>query len=461
MESCDITKTVESQRRFFEQGGTRDVSARIRQLNLLKDLVKTNEQAIFEAIGLDLGKSPLEAYVGEVAVLTTEIDYTVKRLPSWVRPDKVKTPFFHFPATSYIYPEPLGVVLIIGPWNYPFQLALTPLIGAIAAGNCSIIKPSELAPNTSGLIARLVGENFDPRVAAVIEGGVETSQELLSQRFDHIFFTGGTSVGRIIARAAAERLIPYTLELGGKSPCFVDRNVDLECAARRITWGKFFNAGQSCTAPDYLLIDTAVKTRFLELAKGYVKKFYGDDPRQSPDFARIVNTNHFDRLAELLAEGDVVLGGATDRDDKYIAPTIIDSVSPNHKIMQSEIFGPILPVIEYDDLRKAIGIVNSMPKPLALYIFSLNREFQGRILAETSSGGVTVNDVFMHGTTQTLPFGGVGDSGIGRYHGKASFDTFSNMKAVIRKGFRFDLDVRYPPYEGKLSRFRKLVKYLG
>jgi acyl-CoA reductase-like NAD-dependent aldehyde dehydrogenase len=461
MDSSDITKTVESQRRFFEQGGTRDVSARIRQLNLLKDLVKTNEQAIFEAIGLDLGKSPLEAYVGEVAVLTTEIDYTVKRLPSWVRPDKVKTPFFHFPATSYIYPEPLGVVLIIGPWNYPFQLALTPLIGAIAAGNCSIIKPSELAPNTSGLIARLVGENFDPRVAAVIDGGVETSQELLSQRFDHIFFTGGTSVGRIIARAAAERLIPYTLELGGKSPCFVDRNVDLECAARRITWGKFFNAGQSCTAPDYLLIDTAVKTRFLELAKGYVKKFYGDDPRQSPDFARIVNTNHFDRLAELLAEGDVVLGGATDRDDKYIAPTIIDSVSPNHKIMQSEIFGPILPVIEYDDLRKAIGIVNSMPKPLALYIFSLNREFQGRILAETSSGGVTVNDVFMHGTTQTLPFGGVGDSGIGRYHGKASFDTFSNMKAVIRKGFRFDLDVRYPPYEGKLSRFRKLVKYLG
>ncbi len=461
MESSDITRTVENQRRFFEQGGTRDVSTRIRHLNLLKDLVEANEKAIFEAIGLDLGKSPLEAYVGEVAVLTTEIDYAVKRLPSWVRPDKVKTPFFHFPATSYIYPEPLGVVLIIGPWNYPFQLALTPLIGAIAAGNCSIIKPSELAPNTSRLIARLIGENFDPRVAAVIEGGVETSQELLSQRFDHIFFTGGTSVGRVIARAAAERLIPYTLELGGKSPCFVDRDVDLDCAARRITWGKFFNAGQTCTAPDYLLIDAAVKTRFLELARGYVKEFYGDDPKQSPDFARIVNTNHFDRLVELLAEGDVVLGGDTDRDDKYIAPTIIDNISPHHKIMQSEIFGPILPVIEYDDLRKAIGIVNKMPKPLALYIFSLSREFQDRILAETSSGGVTVNDVFMHGTTQTLPFGGVGDSGIGRYHGKASFDTFSNMKAVIRKGFRFDLDVRYPPYEGKLPRFRKLVKYLG
>jgi acyl-CoA reductase-like NAD-dependent aldehyde dehydrogenase len=450
-----VKDIIRQQREFFATGKTKDVEWRIEQLKRLKQAIVDDQEAIVNAVKADLGRPDFEAYFEIVAI--SEINYALKHLKSWVKPKKVATSIDQFPASAKIYPEPLGVVLIISPWNYPFQLMISPLTGAIAAGNCAVLKPSEVAANTSRVIADIIQKTFDPAYIAVVEGGVETSQQLLEEKFDHIFFTGGTAIGKIVMQAAAKHLTPVTLELGGKSPCIVDSDVDLKYAAKRITWGKYLNAGQTCIAPDYLLVDRRIKSELLTELQKCVGEFYGDDPAQSPDYARLISRRHFERLEPLLKDGEIVIGGQTKPEEKYIAPTVMDQVSWESPVMQEEIFGPILPVLEYTDLKDAIAQINARPKPLALYIFSKDKQKQEQVLQETSSGGVCINDTVMQVGVSTLPFGGVGDSGIGSYHGKASFDTFSHYKSVLKKGFRFDPNWRYPPYKDKLSLLKRII----
>lgn len=452
-----IRAIIQRQRDWFGTGQTKPVEFRLEQLHKLRQAIGKYQPALLEALKADLNKPPFEAFAFEVSA-TQELTYAIKHLRSWVKPQKVPVSIEQRPAKAQIYPEPLGVVLIISPWNYPFGLVLSPLVGAIAAGNCAVIKPSELAPQTSRVMAELIQDTFDPAYITVVEGGVEVSQALLEEKFDHIFFTGGTAIGKIVMAAAAKHLTPVTLELGGKSPCIVDREIHLEHAARRIAWGKFVNAGQTCVAPDYLLVDRTIKPALVEAIKAKIQEFYGDDPAQSPDFGRIINPKQFARLAELLHSGNIVTGGQTDPKSLYIAPTLLEGVSPEDPVMQEEIFGPILPILEYDDLNEAISLINAKPKPLALYIFSKNRQIQERILQATSSGGVCINDTIMQVGVSTLPFGGVGESGIGSYHGKASFDTFSHYKSVLVKPFWLDLKWRYAPYEGKLDFLKRILK---
>lgn len=456
-ELSNAADIIQKQRKFFQTGKTQDVVFRIAQLNTLKQAVLENELAIIQALKADLHKPELEAVTSETLFIIGEIDYTLKHIKNWTKPAKVPVNLEVFPASARIYPEPLGVVLIIGAWNYPFDLVLSPLIGAIAAGNCAILKPSEIALHSSNLLAEIIPKYFDSGYIAVVEGGVETNQQLLAEKFDHIFFTGGTAVGKIVMAAAAKHLTPVTLELGGKSPCIVDTDINIEHTARRIAWGKFFNAGQTCIAPDYLLVDQKIKENLLtELAK-CLKEFYGEHPETSPDYARIISQRHFERLVNFLKDGEIRIGGETNPESLYIAPTVLNNISWEDTIMQEEIFGPILPVIEYSDITEAIACINSRPKPLALYLFSQNKNLQHRVLQETSSGGVCINETVMHFGVPSLPFGGVGDSGIGSYHGKASFDTFSHKKSVLQNSFLFDLKLRYPPYKGKLSLLKRLL----
>jgi aldehyde dehydrogenase (NAD+) len=447
---------IRKQRDFFKTGRTKEVAFRIEQLKTLKQAVVENQTAIIEALKADLNKPEFEAYGTEVVVIR-EIDYAIKHIKSWTKPKKAATPIEQLPAFARIYPEPLGVVLIIGPWNYPFQLIISPLVGAIAAGNCAIIKPSEIASYTSKVLADIIQKHFVPAYVAVVEGGVETSQQLLAEKFDHIFFTGGTAIGKIVLEAAAKHLTPVTLELGGKSPCIVDADINIEYTARRITWGKFINAGQTCIAPDYLLVDKTIKQDLLDSIHKCIREFYGNEPASSPDYARIINKKHFSRLAEFLKDGEIIIGGETNPAERYIAPTVLDRVSLEDPVMQEEIFGPILPVIEYTDVTEAIAIINERPKPLALYLFSRNKNLQQRVCRETSSGGVCINDTIMQVAVSSLPFGGIGDSGIGSYHGKASFDTFSHYKSVLNRSFRLDPKWRYAPYEGKLQLLKRII----
>lgn len=451
-----VSDIIRQQRQFFAAGKTKDLAFRIEQLKRLKQAVLDNKTAIMDALKADLNKPTFEAYATEIGVIR-EIDYALKNIKSWVKPKKVSTSIDLFPSSAQIYPEPLGVVLIIGPWNYPFQLMISPLVGAISAGNCATIKPSEMAANTSRVVREIIEKTFEPAYIAVVEGGVETSQQLLAEKFDHIFFTGGTKIGQIVMQAAAKNLTPVTLELGGKTPCIVDAEVNLEHTAKRIVWGKFINTGQTCIAPDYLLVDRSIKKDLLAGIENCIKEFYGEDPAKSPDYGRIINPKQFDRLAGLLKDGEIITGGKTNREDRYIAPTVIDQVSWDAPIMEDEIFGPILPVLEYTDLTDAITKINDRPKPLALYLFSKNKEKQQRVLQETSSGGVCINDTVMQVGVSELPFGGVGNSGIGSYHGKASFDTFSHQKSVLKRSFLLDLDWRYAPYQGKLDLLKKII----
>jgi len=452
----EVNNLVRQQRNFFSTNQTKDVSFRIEKLKLLKNTILENKEAILNALKSDLNKPRFESYVTELLVVK-EIDYAIKHIKSWTKPQRVATPLEQFPSSALIYPEPRGIVLIVSPWNYPFNLMISPLVGAIAAGNCAILKPSEIALHTSHLLADIFKKNFDTAYIAVVEGDVETSQQLLKEKFDRIFFTGSTAVGKIIMEAAAKHLTPVTLELGGKTPCIVDADVHIERAARRIAWGKFINAGQTCVAPDYLLLDRTIKKDFLDSIKKCIQEFYGDDPAKSPDYARIINKRHFNRLAAFLNDGKIIAGGQTDVENNYIAPTVMDNVSLNAPVMQEEIFGPILPVIEYNDLTEAISIVNERPKPLALYFFSKNKNHQERVLRETSSGGVCINDTVMHLGVPELPFGGVGDSGMGSYHGKASFDIFSHQKSVLKNSFLMDIKLRYAPYEGKLNLIKLIL----
>ena len=454
-----FAETIYNQRDFFKTGQTKHISFRIQQLKSLKQAILDNEAKIIKALKTDLNKPLAESFIAEIALIVKEIEYAIKQIQNWSKPKKSSIIWQMLPASAKIYPEPLGVILIIGAWNYPFQLVVAPLIGAIAAGNCAILKPSEIALNTSNLIAEIFNKYFDKSYLSVIEGGVEISQQLLAEKFDHIFFTGSVAVGKIVMEAAAKQLTPVTLELGGKSPCIVDTEIDIAIAARRITWGKFFNAGQTCLAPDYLLVDKKIKNNLLNEIKKCLQEFYGEDPEKSFDYARIINQKQFDRLVNYLKDlqnEKIIIGGQTNSDECYLAPTLIENISWEDAVMQEEIFGPILPVIEFTDIAEAINIINSHPKPLALYFFSQNKNLQKRVLQETSFGGGCINHTLIHYTTPSLPFGGVGNSGIGSYHGKAGFDTFSHYKSIVKKPFFPDIKLLYPPYENKMSLIKKI-----
>lgn len=449
------SQLIAAQRDFFATGQTKTYDFRIAQLQRLKLAILECEEAIIAAIHADLGRPALESYF-EMAPLS-EIKLALKQLKTWMKPQKVAVGVDAIPGSGWIQPDPLGVVLIIGPWNYPFQLIISPLVGAIAAGNCSILKPSEHAPHTSTVVADMISTTFPDHYVAVVEGEAEISKRLLAEKFDHILFTGGAAIGREVMKAAAEHLTPVTLELGGKSPCIVDADIHVEHAARRIVWGKFINAGQTCVAPDYLLIDRTIKADLLTHLQLAIRNFYGEDPITSPDYGRIIHQRHFNQLTAFLDNGQTVVGGQTDPETRFIAPTLLDDITWEDPIMQDEIFGPILPILTYDSLDDVIAQVNARPKPLALYFFSRSEQLQQRVLNATSAGGVCINDTVLQFTQITLPFGGVGHSGTGSYHGKSSFDTFSHRKSVLKRGFWLDVSFRYAPYT---TRALKLIKYI-
>ena len=446
MEAADVAKRVHA---GFESGRTRPFEWRVSQLRRLGALLVERETELLDALAADLGKPAIEGYVTEVAFTRAEIDFALANLDTWVKPEKVTVPLTQQPAKAQIVREPLGSVLVIGPWNYPLQLVLAPLVAAIAAGNAAVIKPSELAPASSHVLARLIPEYLDPECIAVVEGGIPETTALLAERWDHIFYTGNGTVGRVVMEAAAKHLTPVTLELGGKSPAIVDRHANLGVAAKRIAWGKFINTGQTCVAPDYVLVDRTVEQPFLDLLASTVRAFYGDDPRSNPDYGRIINDRHFARLRGLLdTGGTIVVGGDTDATDRYVAPTVLTDVDTGAAIMEEEIFGPLLPVIPVDDVDDAIDFVNAREKPLALYVFSEAETVAERVIEETSAGGVAVNATVLHLAVPGLPFGGVGASGTGAYHGRAGFETFSHRKSVLNRPTRLDVPVMYPPYKG-------------
>lgn len=448
----------EAQKAYFRTGSTLPVKKRINALKQLRKSILENEQEIFLSLNADLNKSAFESYATEIGFVLEEIRTHIKNLRNWTIPEKSSTPITNFPASSYTVYEPLGTVLIIAPWNYPFQLLIAPLIGAISAGNTAILKPSEISVNTSTIIKDLISKTFSNEYICVLEGGKEVTQSLLKQKFDHIFFTGSPGVGRIIAQEAAKHLTPVTLELGGKSPCIVDSTANIKLAAKRIIWGKLLNAGQTCIAPDYLLVNSAIKDKLIEELRKAIIKYYGEDASQCPDYPRIITRANVERLANLIEKGNVVYGGKHDANTKYFEPTIIDDVKPEDAIMQQEIFGPLLPVLTYNKLSEAIEFVTSRPKPLALYFFSRCTHNQKQIVKSISAGGVTINDTIMHIASNKLPFGGVGNSGIGKYHGKHSFTTFSNAKPVVYKKNWLDIPLRYAPFKNKLGLVKLLMR---
>jgi aldehyde dehydrogenase (NAD+) len=448
-----IPGLVSELRAHFDSGHTRPLAWRRQQIERLRAMVRNHADEFVEALRADLRKPELEAWGMDVGQVTTEASLALKNLKRWTRPERAG--WIPFPGRSRTVREPLGVVLIIAPWNYPVGLLLSPLVGALAAGNCAVLKPSEATIHTSAVLARRVREALDPDAVRIVEGGVDETTALLEQRFDHVFYTGGGRVGRVVMRAAAENLTPVTLELGGKSPCIVDADVDLRITARRIAWGKFINAGQTCVAPDYVLVHESREQELIREIGSAVREFYGDDPKASPHYARIVNPQHHQRLAGLLGSGEVALGGGVDADDRYIEPTVLRAVSPESPIMQDEIFGPILPVLTIRSREEAIDFVNAREKPLALYAFSNDPELERMVVEQTSSGGVCVNGTILHIANAALPFGGVGASGMGAYHGRHTFETFSHRKAVMTRGLRFDPKLMYPPYSDRKTRMMK------
>ncbi|MGB8938625.1 MAG: aldehyde dehydrogenase family protein, partial [Streptomyces sp.] len=426
---------------------------RRRQLRALRALLTEQAPALTEALALDLGKSPVETHTSELGFVVNEIDHTLRHLERWLRPRRVPVPLTLLPARARTVREPLGVVLVISPWNYPVMLALAPLVGALAAGNCAVLKPSELAPATSAALARLLPRHLDPDAVAVVEGAAERTTDLLEQRFDHILYTGNSTVGRIVMTAAARHLTPVTLELGGKCPVLVEPGTDLAAAARRIVWGKFLNAGQSCTAPDHVLAIGGTAGPLAGHLADAITSMYGSDPARSPDYGRIINDRHFDRLTALLGDGRPVIGGEHDRATRYLAPTVLADVDPDAPVMAEEIFGPILPVLSLPDLDTAVAFVNARAKPLALYAFTPHRETRRRLVRETSSGAVGFGLPNAHLTLPGLPFGGVGESGTGSYHGQYSIETFSHTKAVLHKPLRPDtVRAVYPPFTAAKER---------
>ncbi|HCY7131707.1 TPA: aldehyde dehydrogenase [Staphylococcus aureus] len=445
---------------FFNTQQTKDISFRKEQLKKLSKAIKSYESDILEALYTDLGKNKVEAYATEIGITLKSIKNARKELKNWTKTKNVDTPLYLFPTKSYIKKEPYGTVLIIAPFNYPFQLVFEPLIGAIAAGNTAIIKPSELTPNVARVIKRLINETFDANYIEVIEGGIEETQTLIHLPFDYVFFTGSENVGKIVYQAASENLVPVTLEMGGKSPVIVDETANIKVASERICFGKFTNAGQTCVAPDYILVHESVKDDLITALSKTLREFYGQNIQQSPDYGRIVNLKHYHRLTSLLnsAQMNIVFGGHSDEDERYIEPTLLDHVTNDSAIMQEEIFGPILPILTYQSLDEAIAFIHQRPKPLSLYLFSEDENATQRVINELSFGGGAINDTLMHLANPKLPFGGVGASGMGRYHGKYSFDTFTHEKSYIFKSTRLESGFHLPPYKGKFKYIKAFFK---
>jgi aldehyde dehydrogenase (NAD+) len=437
-----------------------DINYRKQSLVKLLKSVQIHEQEIIKALHDDFKKSDFEVVISETSFIISELTYTIKNITRWAKPKMVLPSLLNFPSTDYIYQEPYGKVLIISPWNYPYQLALCPLIAAVAAGNQVVIKPSELTPNTSRIVAKIIAETFDKNHVQCIEGNANVAQELLKQRWDYIFFTGSVAVGKIVAKAAAENLTPVTLELGGKNPCIIDETANLKLAAKRIVWGKFLNAGQTCIAPDYLLVSAKIKMSFIELLKKEITHAYGENPEVSPDFPRIINEKNWERLISMLKNEKIVAGGKINAIDNYISPTLIDEPDLNSLVMKDEIFGPILPILSYNTENYLEEVISKYEKPLSLYVFTENKSFANKIIQQYSFGGGCINDTVVYFANNRLPFGGVGNSGIGGYHGKRSFDTFSHQKSIVKKGNWLDIPIRYAPYKGKLKNLRLALKWL-
>jgi len=451
-------KTIQSQRDYFATEATKSVGFRLSSLRKLKAALQKFQPQLEAALYADLHKSPSEAFLTELYPCFEELKFFEKNLKALAKPRRAPSPIM-FPLSSCsIRPEPRGVALILSPWNYPVNLTIMPLIGAIAAGNCATIKPSSSSSNTSKVLAKMLASCFDEKFVSVFTGDSKVAEALLEEEFDYIFFTGSPSVGKSVMAAASKHLTPLTLELGGKSPCIIDKDCDLEKAASRIVWGKFTNAGQTCIAPDYVLVHKAVEAKLVSALAGKITDFFGPDAQNATDYCRIINDKHFNRLCSYLKEGKVVFGGETNRKEKFISPTLIADVLPGSKVMQEEIFGPILPILPVSSMDDAVAFVNKMPKPLALYVFSNSNKTVENVLSSTSSGGACVNDVLLHVATSELPFGGVGNSGLGKYHGKASFEAFSNARSVFSQTNLFDLKQRYPPYD---KRFIGFVKRFG
>lgn len=437
-----------------------DIGYRKETLKKLLYNIQKSEDLIVKALYDDFKKPEFEAVLTETNYVISELKDTIKNIRKWAKPKRVFPSLLNFPSTDYIYKEPYGKVLVIAPWNYPFQLALCPLISAVAAGNRVVLKPSELTPNTSAIIAKIIEKSFHVKHVEVVQGGVEMSNNLLSQRWDYIFFTGSVEVGKIVAKAAAENLTPVTLELGGKNPCIIDESADLKLAAKRIVWGKFINAGQTCIAPDYILIHKNMKINFISFLMEEIINAYGKKMEKSPDFARIINTKNWLRLANMLKSEKIIFGGETDANKFYISPTLIEEPGLDSPVMKEEIFGPILPILSYETESDIKNVVGRYEKPLAFYIFSENKSFAKKIITTYSFGGGCINDTVVHFSNKRLPFGGVGHSGIGAYHGKLSFDVFTHQKGVVKKGNWIDLPMRYAPYKDKLASIKRLLDWI-
>lgn len=456
----EIHELLKKQKNYFFSGKTLNIDFRRKTLIKLKNIIKENEERILEALKKDLGKSDFESYLTEVGVVYDEINLHIKNIHKYAKREKLKSSLMFFPSSSYLYKEPYGNVLIIGPFNYPFQLVVIPLIGAISAGNTAIIKPSEHSTHISNLLAEIINNNFDEEYIKVVGAneGKEIVTELLDMDFDYIFFTGSTTVGKIVMEKAAKRLIPITLELGGKSPCIVDKDANLEMAVRRIVWGKLLNCGQTCIAPDYLYVHKEIKDELLTLIVKEIHKQYGKNIKESKDYTRIISLREIKRLSYYLEDGDIFYGGKYSEEDLFFEPTILTNIKENSRILNEEIFGPILPVLEFAEINEVIDYVNKRDKPLALYYFSESKEKIEDILKRVSSGGATINDVTLHGGSCNVPFGGVGPSGVGAYHGKYSFDTFTHKKGVVNRKTFMELPVRFAPFNDKIKLLRKLMK---
>lgn len=457
-EMNNIKSIFDKQKLFYSTGKTKEKDYRAENLRVLSRTIKEHENEIMKALGSDLNKAPFEAYATEIGIVLEEINFMLKHMKHLLRTQKVRTPLTQFPSSSKIYKEPYGNVLIIAPWNYPFQLAIAPLIGAIACGNCAIIKPSDYSPATSSVIKKIIERTFSEEYIAVIEGGREVNQSLLDNKFDLIFFTGSTTVGKIVMEKASKHLTPVVLELGGKSPCIIDKTADIKMAGKRIAWGKGLNAGQTCVAPDFLLVHKDVKSDLINELKRNIAIFFGNDPEENTEFPKIISEKHYDRLNKLIETGDVIFGGKANKKTNQVGITLMDNVKWDDPIMQEEIFGPILPILVYEDLDEVVRLINNKPKPLALYLFTKSKKVEKKIINEVTYGGGCINDTIVHLATSYMGFGGVGESGMGSYHGKASIDTFSHSKSVLKKSNLIDIPVRYQPYGKKLKLLKKIMR---
>jgi aldehyde dehydrogenase (NAD+) len=456
----NLVDVFSQQQRFFRSGQTQPVAFRLERLAGLRRALQARESDLLAALQQDLGKPAIEAFTSELGLVGREIDLALKRLPRWVKPKPQPTSWLNWPAKSFLLPEPRGVVLIMGPWNYPVQLVLLPLVGALAAGCCAVVKPSEFAPATSEVLRGLIGDLFPVEYCHVAPGNAQEAAAFLELPWDHIFFTGSTRVGRLVMQAAARHLASITLELGGKNPCIVLADAPLEIAAERIAWGKFLNAGQTCGAPDHCYVQRTALTGLKDALVRVLRRFYGADPRQSPDYGRIVNTTHFDRLLGYLPQGRILAGGQSERESRYLAPTLMTDVAESAPLMQEEIFGPLLPLLPFDDYDALLGALRAKPKPLAAYVFTQNAKAQAQAMETLSAGTMAINDTVSQITTPYLPLGGVGESGMGQYHGPASYECFTHLKSVLAKGYAWNNRMKYPPYTVPLKWLKKIYPWL-